>query len=217
MLEMTLCLEMMPNYHATIESLAAKGTGVTQEVLERFLIEAKSDPARQIGAAAAQRGLEARSGGKIATRDSSADDPLLGDLYERVNQITELFPQKPHTATSGLATGLRKAMREFETLRQQEPTHPKQLGALAMVLVRLDHHESYEQLLDHIRWMGDYAVGNLVKGGGLNRWYTPGLLKVIDEVGPAHEPIGTSALSLALELTGIRNLEILIIRRTVHD
>ena len=86
-----------------------------------------------------------------------------------------------------------------------------------MVLVRLDHHESYEQLLDHIRWMGDYAVGNLVKGGGLNRWYTPGLLKVIDEVGPAHEPIGTSALSLALELTGIRNLEILIIRRTVHD
>ena len=215
MLEMTLCLEMMPNYHATVERLAAKGTGVTQEVLERFLIEAKSDPARQIGAAAAQRGLEARSGGKRAAVDSSADAPLLGDLYERVNQIVELFPQRPHTATSGLVTGLRKAMREFETLRRQEPTHPKQLGALAMVLVRLDLHEDYEQLWGYIRWMGDYAVGNLVVGGGLNRWYTSGLLKVIDEVGPKQEPIGTSALSLALELTEIRNLEILIMRRTV--
>ncbi len=123
--------------------------------------------------------------------------------------IVELLPERLHEATSGGITALRRAMREFEKIRRQSPTHPNQLGPLAMVLVRLDRHERYEELLEYIRWMGEYAVGNLVKGGGLNQYYTPGLLRVIDEVGPECAPIGTNAVSLAQELTGVGNWEVL--------
>ena len=101
-------------------------------------------------------------------------------------------------------------------MRQLTPTNPEQLGWLAMVLVRLDRHENYKELLEKIHWMGDYAIGHLVKvPGGLGHFYTPGLLRVIDEVGENEAPIGTSALELALELTSQRNLEFLKMRRTI--
>lgn len=59
-----------------------------------------------------------------------------------------------------------------------------------------------------------HAVGVLVSAG-LNSFYTPGLLRVIDEIGVNREPIGVKALALALELTGEPSLETMIIRRTV--
>jgi len=131
-----------------------------------------------------------------------------------VAQIVEQLPERLHEGTSDKITPLRRAMREFENIRRASPTHPNQLGALAMVLVRLDRCERYEELLGHVRWMGEYAVGNLV-GKGLNRFYTPGLLRVIDEVGPEYEPIGTNAVSLAEELTGVEDWKVLKTLRAV--
>jgi hypothetical protein len=59
------------------------------------------------------------------------------------------------------------------------------MGMLAMVLVRLDRHPDCEALLEEILWMGDHAVGVLFSAG-LNSFYTPGLLRVIDEIGAKH-------------------------------
>ena len=208
MLRLTLCLELMPDYHGIVERLARRGTQVTEEVLEEFLGWAKSDPGRQIAVAAARRGLTARRGER-KNGDADGEDSGLGNMYERVAQIVERLPERLHEGTSEKITPLRRAMREFENMRRASPTHPNQLGALAMVLVRLDRCDQYEELLEHVRWMGDYAVGNLVKGRGLNRFYTPGLLRVIDEIGPQYEPIGTNAVSLAEELTGVEDWEVL--------
>ena len=153
--------------------------------------------------------------GKINGEEVEVDDGGLGNLYERVNQIVTLFPERPHTATSGLITPLRKALREFEMVRQQTPTHPQQLGPLAMVLVRMDRLENYEELLGHIRWMGDHAVGHLVHPVKAQKFYTPGLLKIFDEVGMA-PPIGTNALSLIEEVTGVGDWERLKEIRSVY-
>jgi len=216
MLQLTLRLELMPGYHSIVERLAAGGSKVTEEVLEEFLGWAAEDAGRQIAVAAARRGMAARQG-KVNGEEVDVDDGGLGNLYERVNQIVTLLPERPHTATSGLITPLRKALREFETVRQQTPTHPQQLGPLAMVLVRMDRLENYEELLGHIRWMGEHAVGHLVKppGGPMQWYYSPGLRKIVDEIG-REEPIGTNAFSLIEEVTGVGDWERLKEIRSVH-
>lgn len=212
MLRLTLHLELMPGFHQVVERLAVRGGKVTEAVLEEFLAWAAEDPSRQMAVAAARRGLAARRGETAGEEDTDGDG--LANLYGEVEKILEMLPERMHTATSSSMTSLRGAMKEFEMMRQQTPTNPKQLGLLAMVLVRLDRHEEYEALLDKVRWMGDFAVGHLAKAG-LNSHYTPGLLKVIDEVGEAGVPIGTNAVELALELTHEQDLRDVISLRTI--
>ena len=210
MIQLTLNLEMMPDFHSTLERLGAQGSAVSQQELERYVAWAADDPARQIGVAAARRGLAARNG------DGAAEEELgaIGDLYNRVEAIQERIPERLHETTSDKITPLRRALQDFEKIRRETPTHPKQLGALAMVLVRMDRHSEYESLLEELQWMGENAVGVLVKAG-LASFYTPGLLRVIDEIGPHSEPIGTNALAWALELSEESSLETMIIRRSV--
>ncbi|MEW6755258.1 MAG: hypothetical protein AB1505_30395, partial [Candidatus Latescibacterota bacterium] len=202
MVRLTLCLELMPDYADVVERLARRGSAVSAEVLAEFLGWAVGDPDRQVAVAAARRGLAAGSG-------QAAESSPLADLPRRVEQIAALIPARLHESTSGGMTRLRRALREFERVRRGGPTSPRQLGALAMVLVRLDRHARYAELLDHVRWMGEHAVGHLVKGGGLNQHYTPGLLRVIDEEGPERAPIGANAMALAAALTGVRTWEAL--------
>jgi hypothetical protein len=209
MLQLTLNLELMPDFHHTVERLAAEGSPVSQDELQRFLRWSADDPGRQMAVSAARRGLAARDGETAVP----AGDSALGDIYNRVEGIAARLPERPHTATSDKITPLRRALKELESVRQATPTHPKQLGVLAMVLVRLDRHPEYASFLQEVHWMGEHAVGVLVSAG-LASFYTPGLLRVIDEIGAKHEPIGVNALELALELTGEPNLELMIQHRT---
>ncbi|MFP6642196.1 MAG: hypothetical protein VCF24_01345 [Candidatus Latescibacterota bacterium] len=151
MVQLTLSLELMPDFHGIVERLAAAGSPVSLEELRRFLAWAADDPTRQIGVAAAQRGLAARGDGDAIHVEETA----MGDLYNRVQTITERLPERPHTSTSDKITPLRRALKELANVRQETPTHPKQLGALAMVLVRLDRHPDYESLLEEVLWMGE--------------------------------------------------------------
>lgn len=210
MLRLILCLELLPGFAATIERLAQSGTPSSEQVLEEYLRLSADDPGRQIGIAAARRGLAARRGGTTV-----AVDNVLADLYERVQGIAARLPERPHEHTSRGITRLRRALKEFEQAHRGAPTHPRQLGPLAMVLVRLDRHEEYPAFLEEIRWMGEHAVGQYAKGGGLSRHFTPGLLRVVDEESPLESPVLTNALALAEELTGVRGWENLKIVRTV--
>ena len=106
-------------------------------------------------------------------------------------------------------------MREFDQLRRNYPTAPDQLAWLAMVLVRLDLAPNYEELLDQVRWMGLYAVGTrlalrekTVTGRKVTKvFYSPGLLKVIDEEGWESGPAARRAAELVRELAGEEALE----------
>jgi len=210
MIQLTLNLELMPDFHGIIERLGTQGGGVSQEELERYVAWAANDPARQIGVAAARRGMATRQGQNALEEVPNA----FGDLHNKVRAIRLRLPERLHEETSDKITPLRRSLQKFDSICKESPTHPKQLGALAMVLVRLDRCAEYESLLEELEWMGEYAVGELVKAG-LNSFYTPGLLRVIDEIGPQSEPIGTNALAWALKLTGEASLEVMIIRRSV--
>ena len=61
--------------------------------------------------------------------------------------------------------------------------------------------------------MGDYAVGIYAKKG-LASYFTPGLMRVVDEADPAGA-IGQNALKLAEELTGLRGWETIKARRAI--
>jgi hypothetical protein len=211
MLRLTLCLELLPGFAAIVERLAQSGTPSSDQVLEEYLRLSSEDPGRQIGVAAARRGLAARQGGTAV----EIEGPL-ADLYERVREILARLPERPHEHTSRGITRLRRALKEFEQAHRGAPTHPRQLGPLAMVLVRLDRHQEYPALVDEIRWMGEHAVGNLAKGGGLSTHFTPGLLRVYDEESPNDSPILHNALTLAEELCGVRGWENLKVVRTIN-
>ena len=78
MVQLTLSLELMPDFHGIVERLAAAGSPVSLEELRRFLAWAADDPTRQIGVAAAQRGLAARGDGDAIHVEETA----MGDLYK---------------------------------------------------------------------------------------------------------------------------------------
>ena len=105
-------------------------------------------------------------------------------------------------------------MRDFESVRRDNPADPDQLGALAMVLVRMDRAKNYAKLLDQVRAMGDCAIGYLLQKG-LDSYYTPGLLRVLNEVEPG--TIRANTLVLAEELSGCQDLDRLVSRRTTNE
>jgi hypothetical protein len=217
MVEAMLCLDLAPNFQAAVLKMAGRGPGA-EEVLEDFIERAGRDMGRQIAVIGVQGALDAQRqkiGLQAKSRDNlHPDHAILGDLYEKVNTILGMLSERLHLATSNSSTALRKAMREFDNIRRQGPTNPDQLGALAMVLLRLDRCENYSDLLEQVRAMGGYAVGYLIKPPKSLPFYTPGLMRVVDEIGPEAEPIGTNALALAEELSGIKGWVNMKTRRT---
>ena len=117
MLQLTLHLELMPDFHHIVERLAAEGSSASQQELQRFLAWAANDPARQISVAAAQRGLAARGEGDAI----DVADSALGDIYNRVQKICEKLPARPQTATSDRITPLRRALKELATSPPADP------------------------------------------------------------------------------------------------
>jgi hypothetical protein len=137
------------------------------------------------------------------------------DVVGQVSQVLALLPPRPHAASSGGATALRRALRAFEQLRRRHPDDPEQFAWLAMVLVRLDRAENSGQLLDQIRAMGLQAVGQrravrerAASGRIVDKVvYSPGLLRVIDEEGWEGSEIARRAADLVRELEGEEVLE----------
>jgi hypothetical protein len=64
--------------------------------------------------------------------DGALEDAVMAEMVPRVASIVEVLPEPYHTGTSNPVS----------------PVH------LAMVLVRLNDVDNYEELLEHIRWMG---------------------------------------------------------------
>ena len=64
--------------------------------------------------------------------DGALEDAVMAEMVPRVASIAEVLPEPYHTGTSGPVS----------------PVH------LARVLVRLNDVDNYEELLEHIRWMG---------------------------------------------------------------
>lgn len=211
----SLCLDLAAGYPERVQELVRRGPQ-TREVVEAFIAEIAADPEQQIAVLNARQALAA--GGWQTGEDAAAahpDQEILGDLVERVNRVVALLPQRLHLCSSGSATAVRRPMKEFEQLRRNYPTAPDQLAWLAMVLVRLDLAQNCEELLDQVRWMGQYAVGArlaLKEKTSTGRQvtkvsYSPGLLRVIDEEGWESGPAARRAAQLVRELAGKEVLE----------
>ena len=216
MVRAMLCLDLAPNFQAAIAAMAGRDPAINA-ILEDFVAMCGRDEKRQVAVTGVQRALDSQRQelglqGR-ATTDLHPDHHILGDLQETVSAIQSMLPQRLHGATSDTGTALRKAMRDFDRVRNANPADPDQLGALAMVLVRLDRTENYSELLDQVRGMGDYALGYLIQQG-LNSYYTPGLLRVINEVKPG--TIRSNALELAEKLSRCQNLARLVSQRTTN-
>lgn len=202
-----LCLDLSADYQRMVRDLVARGPKA-ESIIEGFLTDAVAmedgdiDPqaVEQQGVlVAARRALEVAKiarGEKVELAGREHEDAeLLINMVQRVDAILEVLPEKPHAATSGSMTSLRKATKEFEDIKRRFPADPDQLALLAMMLVRMDRAENYEEFLGHVRWMEKYALGERIERLG-KVWYTPGLLKVIDEEGPGSGPIAESAAAL---------------------
>ena len=73
-----------------------------------------------------------------------------------------------------------------------------------MVLVRLNRLDNYDELLDHIHWMGRHVIGKVLRGSPLPT-ITPGLLRVSDMAegeGDDAAQIQHMASELAVEIMG---------------
>lgn len=208
----SLCLDLSPDYQQMVHALVGRGARA-ERIIEEFLAEdaALSEDELNPLAAEQQGVVVAAKKALLAARaargedvgslpgQEHADADLISVLVPRVDEIIEALPDKPHACTSGSLTPLRKAMKEFEEIKRRYPTDLEQLGPLAMALVRLDCAENYEQLLDHVRWMGKYAIGQR-ETLRAKVWYTPGLLKLIDDEGPGSGAIAERAAAMVEEL-----------------
>ncbi len=207
-----LCLDLSPDYQQMVNALVARGARA-ERILEEFLAEdaALSEDELNPLAAEQQGVVVAVQKALLAARSARGEDvgsppgqehvdaDLISALVPRVDEIVAALPEKPHACTSGSLTPLRKAIKEFEEIKRRYPTDLEQLGPLAMALVRLDCAENYEQLLDYVRWMGKYAIGQRETLRS-KVWYTPGLLKLIDDEGPGSGPIAERAAAMVAEL-----------------
>ena len=206
-----LCLDLSANYQQMVRDLVARSPKA-ESIIEEFLTDAAAmeeedlDPqaVEQQGVMiAARRALEAAKvarGEKVELAGQEHEDAeLLVNMVQRVDAIIEILPEKPHAVTSGSMTSLRKVTKEFEDIKRRFPADPDQLGLLAMMLIRYDQSAQYETYLAHVRWMEKYALGERIERGG-RVWYTPGLLRVIDEERPGSGPIAETAAALVEEL-----------------
>lgn len=208
----SLCLDLLPDYQSMVNALVSRGPRA-ERIIEEFLAEdAELNEEGLNPLAAEQQGvIVAAQKALLAARSARGEDlsslpgqehvnaDLIALLVPRVDEIIAALPEKLHRCTSGSLTPLRKAMKEFEEIKRRYPTDLEQLGPLAMALVRLDCAENYEELLGYVRWMGKYAIGQR-RSEGPKVWYTPGLLKMIDDEGPGSGPLVERAAVMVEEL-----------------
>ena len=184
----TLCLDLVDNYNQILSDLVKRG-GRAVAIMEEYLSQAAQDEEQQIVVVIvnARRAL-AEAGDDEARREPDGqpqmhgDADILAEMRQRVGEAMELVPERYHVFTSGGVSPLRRALKELETMRRRHPTDSEQLGLLAMVLVRLDKCEAHPEMLEYVRWMRHYAIGQVLhKKGDPLPFITPGLLRVIDD------------------------------------
>jgi hypothetical protein len=211
----TLCLDLVPGYAAAVERLAARGPRA-REAMVQYLDEVSrltddQQQELQVIVVQARRALDAWQEAAVEpdVEPGHPDREILGQIVARVDGILASLPPRLYEATSGDRTAVRRLLNEARGLRQRHPTDPAQLPLLAMLLVRLDRSERYAEYLEEVRWMKHFAVGRPVtRPTPGESGYTPGLLRVIEQVGLADEPIGTNAAALVRELTGEQDLSV---------
>lgn len=135
---------------------------------------------------------------------------LMNDIEEMADQLKALLLGEAKTL---LGKHVTVEQLEPPTVLKESDAELQLAMVLAMVLVRLERTENYSKLLGQIRGMGDYALGYLIQQG-LNSYYTPGLLRVINEVKPG--TIRSNALELTEKLSGFQDLARLVRQRTTN-
>ena len=179
----TLCLDLLPEYPRQVARLVQRGE-ISQRIVREYVerVEARAAKGADVSEqeAVVARARQALSGDPAA--DGEQDETLVG-IVQRVDDLLARIPDRFHACTSGKVSPIRKAMKELQDVRKRHPTSPELLGYLAMVLVRLDRTEDYEELLDEVRSLGQHAVGEVLWRRPDWRFprRTPGLLKLADE------------------------------------
>ena len=198
----TLCLDLSEDYARSVTRLLSRGE-LARTVVREYVDSVRSDPTLQIVVQTVNAALGIE--GEISEEqiDGALDDAaMLAEMATRVSSIVDGLPERLHAGTTGTVSPVRRALREFEQARRRHPTDPEQLAHLAMVLVRLNQVDNYDQLLDEIRWMGRHAIGKVVRGSPLPE-ITPGLLRVAELAGAEGEgEIQRMAGELAEEIMG---------------
>ena len=195
----TLCLDLLPEYPRQVARLVQRGEigrRMVREYVEGVVARAEEgfDVSEQEIVIA--RARQALTGDEAA--EDEQDETIVG-IVQRVDDLLGRIPDRFHAFTSGRVSPFRKAMKELQHVRKRHPTSPELLGYLAMVLVRLDRADDYEELLDEVRSLGRHAVGEVLwrRPGWRFPRRTPGLLKLADE-GDFEE----TALALAEQISG---------------
>jgi len=198
----TLCLDLSEDYARSVSRLLAHGE-ISRVAVRDYVDSVRGDSTMQIVVQTVNAAWGAT--GEISEEqiEGALDDAaMLAEMVTRVASIVDGLPERLHTGTSGTVSPVRRALREFEQIRRRHPTDPDQLGHLAMVLVRLNQLDNYQELLDDIRWMGRHAIGKVVRGPKMPE-ITPGLLRVPEVAGAESElQIQQAASELAVEIMG---------------
>jgi hypothetical protein len=198
----TLCLDLSEDYARSVSRLLAHGE-ISRVAVRDYVDSVRGDSTMQIVVQTVNAAWGAT--GEISEEqiEGALDDAaMLAEMVTRVASIVDGLPERLHTGTSGTVSPVRRALREFEQIRRRHPTDPDQLGHLAMVLVRLNQLDNYQELLDDIRWMGRHAIGKVVRGPQMPE-ITPGLLRVSEVAGAESElQIQQAASELAVEIMG---------------
>ena len=193
-----LCLDLLPEYPRQVARLVQRGEigqRMVREYVER--VEARAAAGADVSE---QEVVIARARQALAGDEAAGEqDETLVGIVQRVDDLLGRIPDRFHAFTSGRVSPFRKAMKELQQVRKRHPTSPELLGYLAMVLVRLDRADDYEELLDEVRSLGRHAVGEVLWRRPDWRFprRTPGLLKLADE-GDFEE----TALALAEQISG---------------
>lgn len=198
-----LSLDLVPDYAAEVARLVRRGAigrgavAAYVEAQEAAAADGADMSEREAALTMARRAL---AGDVQAGTESEEVDEVLVGIVQLVDDLLVRVPERYHTSTSGKVSPMRRVMRELKETRRRHPTSPELLGYLAMILVRLDRTQDYDELLEEVRRLGRHAVGEVLwmRPGWPRPQRTSGLLRLADE-GDFDEV----AMSLAEEISGM--------------
>ena len=200
-----LSLDLVPNYPSEVAGLVRRGPLGRRAVVEYIeRLQAVEDDGYDVSdraavLAMARRALEGPDRATDAATEYIEVDTILVGIVQRVEDLLSRIPERYHTCTSGKVSPMRKLMKDLAETRRRHPTSPELLGYLAMMLVRLDRCDDYDELLDEVRSLGPHAVGEVLWRRPVWRFpqRTPGLLRLADE-----GDFGEIAFDLAEQISG---------------
>jgi hypothetical protein len=199
--EATLCLDLLPEYSREVARRIGRGQ-IGMNVGRPFVkgVEAQAVQGMDVAEqeAVVSRARLALTGDAGAADREDSDETLVG-IIPLVDELLKRIPERFQACTTGKVSPLRKTMKELMELRRRHPTSPEQLGYLAMIFVRLDGVDDYDELLEQVRSLERHAVGEVQwrRPGWRFPQRSPGLLRLADE-GDFDE----EALALAEEISG---------------